>query len=51
MVREAHELLCSYAPEYLDSERRSAWPGEHPIEHLPRLQACGGALDAKDVHI
>lgn len=28
MAREAHELLCSYAPEYLDTERRAAWPGD-----------------------
>lgn len=33
MAREAHELLCSYAPEYLDAEFRSAWPGDTDAFH------------------
>ncbi len=33
MAREAHELLCSYAPEYLDAELRSAWPGDTDAFH------------------
>lgn len=33
MAREAHELLCAYAPEYLDSERRTAWPGDSEAFH------------------
>ncbi len=28
MAREAHELLCSYAPEFLASTEREAWPGD-----------------------
>jgi probable DNA repair protein len=28
MARQAHDLLCSYAPEYLDHSERDAWPGD-----------------------
>ncbi len=33
MAREAHELLCSHAPEYLDTERRAAWPDDSDAFH------------------
>ncbi len=33
MAREAHELLCSHAPEYLDVECRAAWPGDSDAFH------------------
>jgi ATP-dependent helicase/nuclease subunit B len=33
LAREAHELLCSYAPDYLDTEHRSAWPGDTDAFH------------------
>jgi ATP-dependent helicase/nuclease subunit B len=33
MAREAHELLCSYAPENLDTWNRSAWPGDSDTFH------------------
>jgi len=33
MAREAHDLLCSYAPEYLDTERRAVWPGDSDTFH------------------
>ena len=33
MAREAHELLCSYATECLDTDRRAAWPGDSDTFH------------------
>jgi len=46
MAREAHELLCSYAPEYLDSERRSAWPGDSDTFHQ-WLSECEAACQSE----
>lgn len=34
MAREAHELLCAYAPENLDTHARDAWPGDADTFHL-----------------
>lgn len=33
MAREAHELLCAYTPEYLDTSARAAWPGDSDTFH------------------
>ncbi len=31
MAREAHALLCAYAPECLENHERAAWPGDSEI--------------------
>ncbi len=33
MAREAHEILCAYATQYLDSDSRTAWPGDSESFH------------------
>lgn len=31
MAREAHELLCNYAPELLPADKREVWPGDAEV--------------------